>query len=61
MFFRWALLAWKHPVEDNAGRVKRLYPFVNEFDLRGFEFPIKISDIDAIERRNGITINVYTL
>ena len=37
-----------------------LYPFVDEFDLRGFDFPIKINDIEAIERRNGITIGVYS-
>ena len=47
-------------MEDNAGRVKRLYPFGDEFDLRGFDFPIKINDIEAIERRNGITIGVYS-
>lgn len=59
--FLWSILAALHPVNKNSERVSHYKKYEHEFDkaLKGIEFPIKVTDIDKIEKRINISINVY--
>ena len=61
--FMWSVLAALHPVDrsDNANRVTKYLPYVDELDFTGMEFPFKLKDVSKFEQLNNISINVYAL
>ena len=57
--FKWCILRHLHPVIKNPQRVSSLKKYVDELDMHGFDFPMKISDIGRFEKRNNIYVNVF--
>lgn len=60
--FLWSLLAGLYPVSKDPQRISKYKEHEFKFNnaLKGIEFPVKIHDIEKIEKReNGLSINVY--
>lgn len=59
--FRYCLLYHKHKIAKDAQRVSK-YAKLDDFQLEqiGVEYPVKLQDIDKIEKHFNVTINVYT-
>ena len=59
--FMWCHVRHLNPVSDNASRIKRVdKKIASILDYGGVEFPVKIKDIDVIEDKNEISINVFS-
>ena len=55
--FLYAILALKYPQERNAERPTKYAKYMKEFNITGFEFPLKLEDIVKFEELNpGISV-----
>ncbi|CAB3977707.1 Gastrula zinc finger [Paramuricea clavata] len=60
MCFLWSHVRHLNPKTIKATTITRKdRAFVDNLDYSGIEFPVKISDIDKIERKNSINISVF--
>lgn len=60
--FVWSVLAALHPVhrKDHPENSYHCKKYVNELNLDGIEFPMKVSQIAKFERQNTtISVNVF--
>ncbi|KAJ8879338.1 hypothetical protein PR048_019946 [Dryococelus australis] len=59
--FLWSVLSALHQVKKDPLRVNKYEAYEREFDdaLKGLEFPMKLDSIPTLEKRSGISINVY--
>jgi len=57
--FAWAVLSALHPSSHNPDRLTHYQPYLNELNLKGLKFPLKIADIHKFEKLNpNISVNV---
>ncbi|CAB3983697.1 Gastrula zinc finger [Paramuricea clavata] len=60
MCFMWSHVRYLNPKSRRATTItKEDRKFKENLDYEGIEFPVKISDIDKIERKNSISISVF--
>jgi len=59
--FRWCLIAALYPQERDAERVTKYKTVEDPYDWSTVVFPMPISKIKYFERKNNISVNVYTL
>ena len=57
--FLYSILAKLHPAASNAGRYTKYLDYVDEIDMCGASFPIKLDDITKIEQANNLSISVF--
>ena len=60
-YFKWAVIAALHHEENKKDhdRVSRLWPYENQHNWEGREFPVSIKKIDKFEKNNpGVVVNV---
>lgn len=48
-----------HPAVHHAQRVSNYFPYADELDLTGIEFPMQMTDLVKFETQNGISVNVF--
>ena len=59
--FKWAIIAALHheEIKKDHQRVSRLWPYENQHNWEGFEFPVSINKIDKFEKNNpDVAVNV---
>ena len=59
--FLWCILAQLYPVENHKDRISKYIIHLNELNLKGLEFPMKVKDIPNFENLNNLNINVFEL
>ena len=60
--FMWCHVRHLNPVSDNASRIKRVdKKIASALDYGGFEFPVKVKNVGAIEDKSEICINVFLM
>ncbi|CAB4022873.1 Gastrula zinc finger [Paramuricea clavata] len=60
MCFMWSHVKYLNPKARRATTItQKDREFEMNLDYKGIEFPVKISDIDKIERKNSISISVF--
>ena len=59
--FLWCILAQLYPVENHKDRISKYIIHLNELNLKGLEFPMKVKDISKFENLNNLNINVFEL
>lgn len=58
--FRWCHIRYLNPQDKDPQRIKRVdKTFIEKLDYSGFEFPVKINQINKIENQNNINVNVF--
>ena len=58
--FRWCHIRYLNPQEKDPQRIKKSdKEFIEKLDYSGTEFPITIKQINKIEKKNSIRINVF--
>ena len=58
--FKWCLVRYLNPADCNPARItKANKDFAKKLDFKDIKFPVKISDIHKIEKKNSININVF--
>lgn len=57
--FQWAILSALHPAVHHIQRVSNYFPFVDESDLTGIEFPMQMTDLVKFGTQNGISVNDF--
>ena len=58
--FRWCHIRYLNPNEKDPQRIKKSdKEFIEKLDYSGIEFPITIKQINKIEKKNSIRINVF--
>ena len=60
-YFKWAVIAALHheEIKKDHERVSRLWPYENQHNWEGLEFPVSIKKIDKFEKNNpGVVVNV---
>ena len=58
--FRWCHIRYLNPQEKDPQRIKKSdKEFIEKLDYSGIEFPITIKQINKIEKKNSIRINVF--
>ena len=58
--FRWCHIKYLNPQEKDPQRIKKSdKEFIEKLDYSGIEFPITIKQINKIEKKNSIRINVF--
>ena len=60
-YFKWAVIAALHheEIKKDHERVSRLWPYENQHNWEGLEFPVSIKKIDKFEKNNpGVAVNV---
>ena len=57
------MLAAFHPVhhQNHPYRVHHYEPYENELHMEGIEYPVKLKQVQKVERQNSISINVFGL
>lgn len=58
--FAWAVVAALYPVREHSERASRYPHYSTVLNLRDIEFPMTLSQITKFEKRNSISINVFT-
>ena len=59
MCFAWAVLSSMHTGSRNPQRLSNYRPYLNELNLKGLQFPLKVSDVPKFEKLNPqISVNV---
>ena len=53
--------AYLYPVEDHKNRTSNYSRYLNKLNLKGFEFPMKVTDIPKFEKLNSLNKNVIEL
>ena len=59
--FKWAVIEALHhkDIKHHPERISLLRPYENQYNWKGFEFPVSIKKIDKFEKNNpGIAVNV---
>ncbi|XP_050677400.1 uncharacterized protein LOC126974058 isoform X2 [Leptidea sinapis] len=59
--FKWALLSALYPVTKNSQRVSSYSKYSNKLNFDGVTFPVKMTDIQKVERLNNLSVNVFGL
>ena len=59
--FLWCILAYLFPVEDNKNITSKYVIYMNELNLKGLDFPMKVKDIPKFEKLNNLNVNVFEL
>ena len=58
--FKWRLVRYLIPADCNPARITKAdKDFVKKLDFKGIKFPIKVSNIQKIEKTNSISISVF--
>ena len=60
--FAWSVLASLYPAKHNPDRLTNYESHLNELDLSGLTFPLKVSQIPKFERQNpdiSVNVNAY--
>ena len=58
--FKWCLVRYLHPVDHNSKRITKAdKDFSKKLDFKDIKFLVKVRDIDKIEKKNPIAINVF--
>ena len=58
--FRWCHVRHLNPQEKDPQRIKKSdKEYINKLDYSGIEFPVTIKQINKIEKKNSIRINVF--
>ena len=58
--FKWRLVRYLIPVDCNPARITKAdKDFVKKLDFKGIKFPIKVRNIQKIEKTNSISISVF--
>ena len=59
--FKWILVRYLNPVNHNSRRIKKKADknFVKKLDFKGIKFPVKVRDIQKIEKKNSIDISAF--
>ena len=61
MCFMWCHVRHLNPVNDNAGRIKRIdKKIASALDYGRVEFLVKVKGVDVIEDMSKICINVFS-
>ena len=59
--FMWCHVRHLNPVSGNASRIKKVdRKIASALDYGGVKFPVKVKDVDVIEDKNEICINVFS-
>ena len=59
--FKWCVLMSLHPQIKNKQRLSAYTQYIPMYDFTGIDAITPFSQIKTFERRNGVSINVYTL
>lgn len=61
--FIWTIFSAIYPVEKNPNRLSNYnkQEYLNQLNLSGIEFPMKLSQIEKLENQNKMSINIYAL
>ena len=59
--FLWCILAHLYPVEVNKNRSSNYEMYIDELNIHGLEFPMKVKDIPKFENLNNLNVNVFEL
>ena len=58
--FKWSIVRYVHPADHNPKRITKAdKDFAKKLDFKDTKFPVKIRDIQKIEKRNSIGIRVF--
>ena len=58
--FKWSLPRYLNPAGHNSRRITKAdKDFAKKCDFKGIKFPVKIRDIQKIEKNNSISISVF--
>ena len=59
--FTWSVLAALHPIprKSNPERIHHYRPYVDEVNVDGIEFPVRISKMPKFEKQNKIAVNLF--
>jgi hypothetical protein len=57
--FLWSVLAHLHPASKDKNRVSKYKEYMDELDITGLSFPMKVSQVRIFERKNNLSINVF--
>ena len=58
--FKWCLVRYLHPVDHNPKRItKANIDFAKKLYFKDVKFPVKVRDINKIEKKNSIGITVF--
>ena len=57
--FLYCILSKLFPVSNNAYRYTKYLEHVDEIDMCGIKFPMKLTDIPKIEEKNNLSISVF--
>ena len=58
--FKWCLVKQLHPVDHNPKRVTKAdKDFAKKLDFKDIKFPVKVRDIQNVEKRNSIGFSVF--
>ena len=59
--FKWAVLAVLQPAAGNSQRMEIYLPYGNLYDFSNLNYPLPLSSITPIAKKNDISINVYAV
>ena len=55
----WSILACLHPAARDKDRLSNYVKYQNELNMTGVSFPTPLSQIDIVEKKNNMSINVF--
>ena len=57
--FLWCILAALHNVDKNGERPSKYHKYINNLNMTGIKYPVRIEDITRFETLNNISVNVF--
>ena len=59
-WFKWSLARYLNPADYHLAKIKKaVKDFTKKLDFKGIKFPVKITDIQKIKKKNSIGIGVF--
>ncbi|XP_053210240.1 uncharacterized protein LOC128394030 [Panonychus citri] len=58
--FMWSVIAAVHPVQKNACRLSHYKKYQQQYNFDGYKGYVKLDRIKFFEKKNSISVNVYT-
>ena len=58
-FFKWAVLAGMHPVDENANGMNQYVEHIIKYGFSSLHFPVPLSSVNYFASANNMSINVY--
>lgn len=57
--FLYSILAKLYPARHNPSRVSNYRQYTDKLDMKGIQYPVKLSQIEKFEKQNQVSVNVF--